>query len=70
MSEKIDGKTAQGQRPMSLRNLIDALQTIAAQSSGVPASTARADCMAAIASAALRNHFAQDAAIAALKEKQ
>ena len=38
--------------------LIAALKTIAAQSSGVPGSTAKADCMAAIASAALRNHEA------------
>lgn len=33
--------------------LVEALQTIAAQSSGIPGSTARADCMAAIARAAI-----------------
>lgn len=35
--------------------LVEALLTIAAQSSGIPGSTARADCMAAIARAALAN---------------
>ena len=34
--------------------LLEALELIAAQSSGTPGSTSRADCMAAIASAAIR----------------
>ncbi len=37
-----------------LQQAREALQIIAAQSSGIPGSTARADCMAAIARLALR----------------
>jgi hypothetical protein len=36
------------------RDLEEVLATIAAQSSGIPASTSRADCMAALAAAAIR----------------
>lgn len=41
-----------------VHGLLEALETIAAQSSGMVGSTAKVDCMAAVASAALRNYKA------------
>lgn len=40
---------------MAREDLEDVLATIAAQGSGIPGSTSRADCMAALAAAAISN---------------